>query len=290
MKPARWVITAIAAAGAAGAVYVFQPVRGTVPTAPATQTAPVERAAGSFITALSDLDRAAPATRMQRDPFATAIPQPTTAPARVAIAPTRPAMPAFPYKYAGTLKKTNGVTEAFLLRGAELVPIKAGELLDGTWRIEALTEERIEVTYVPVGERVSMLLANLVGEGGIAVGQSAVATPAVAYTGPTGVEPSPLPPRANVAAGSGTGGGFAVVPSTSAPAVAAPRATPNASAAAAPAVTGAPAATSIALGTPTPASATPLGSEPPMQGSMPLGAPPSGSFPKGNTPTGKLGL
>jgi hypothetical protein len=286
MNSARWVIAAIAAAGAAGAAYVFQPVRGTVPISPATQTAQVERAGSSFVTALSDLDRAAPVTRMH-DPFATGVPR-TTAPSPVAIAPPRPAPPAFPYKYAGTLKNTNGVTEAFLLRGAHLVPIKAGALLDGTWRIEALTEDRIEVTFVPLGERVSLALANLVGEGGISVGESTITTPAVAYAGATGVEPAASTPRANLPTNSGMAGGFAAMPS--APAVAAPRAAPNASAATATAVSSAPAATSVALGSPTPVSATQLGSEPPTQGSMPLGAAPSGSFPKGDTPTGKLGL
>lgn len=283
MKAHRWAVATIAAAGVAGAAYVFQPDRSTVPASGAIHSAaPADRTASSFAPALSELDRAPLAKGRHRDPFMTALPRPGPAPAPVAVAPTRPAAPAFPYKYAGTLKHVNGVTEAFLLRGADLVAIKAGELLDGTWRIEALTEDRLEVTFVPAGERLSMLLANLVGDAGIPVAQSTITAPVTAYAGPTGVEPSPPAARAGGAmVSSSTAGGFAVTPA------AGQRVTANASAAPTAAASG---ATSIALGSQAPVSATPLGSEAPAQGSMPLGPPPSGSFPKGVTPTGKLGL
>ena len=135
------------------------------------------RMTGAFVETLSELDHAPLARGGHRDPFMTALQRPEPAATRLAVAPTRPALPAFPYRYAGTLKKADGVTEAFLLRGADLVPIKAGVLLDGTWLIEALTEDRIEVTFVPAGERLSMLLASLVAEPGIPVAQPTITTP-----------------------------------------------------------------------------------------------------------------
>lgn len=290
MKAARWtLVIVVGAAGAVASAYVFQPGGTTAPVPPAVQAVPeAKRTTGAFVGALSELDRAPLSSRMHQDPFMLGLPQPRPSPAPVASAPTRPAPPAFPYKYAGTLKNTNGVTEAFLLRGADLVPIKAGQLLDGTWRIEALTEDRIEVTFVPAGERLSMALANLVGEAGIPAAQAAMTTSAAAYAAPNSVEPSPLPARGGATANSSLAGGFAVTPAAVA-AVSAPRATASASTAAA-STAAASGATSIGLGLPTPMSATPLGSEPPAQGSMPLGPAPSGSFPKGTTPTGKLGL
>ena len=289
MKAYRWAIATIAAAGAAGAAYVFQPDRATVPASGALHDAvPAVHTASSFAQALSELDRAPLSSRMQQDPFMTGLPRPDAAPAPVAAAPTRPAPPAFPYKYAGTLRHVNGTRESFLLRGADLVPIRTGEVLDGTWRIEALTEDRLEVTFVPAGERLSMLLANLVGDAGIPVAQSTITTPVAGYAAPTGVEPLPLAARGGATTSSNIAGGVAVTPAAG-PAVAGPRVMANSSTAASP-TAAASGATSIALGSQAPVSATPLGSEAPAQGSMPLGAAPTGSFPQGVTPTGKLGL
>ena len=281
-----------AAVGAAGFAYVWQSDRTTAAAAAAVQNLPdIERAAGSSLEALGKLDRSALSSRMQRDPFMTDLSRPKPATTLVATPPARPALPAFPYKYAGTLKN-NGVTEAFLLRGADLVPIKAGEVLDGTWRIESHTADRLEVTFVPAGERVSLLLASLVTEPGIPAAASTPMTSVAAYgetsAGPTTVGPSPLVARGDGMPNSSIVGGIAATPAAG-PVVTAPRAMANPSTAAASTAAGS-GATSIALGSPTPMSATPLGSEAPAQGSMPLGAAPSGSFPKGVTPTGKLGL
>ncbi len=294
MKPAHWaLVSVVATAGAAGSAYVFQPGSTAAPVPVAVHdVTEAKRTTGAFVEALSGLDRAALSRGAHSDPFMTSQPRLAPASAPAAVAPARPALPAFPYKYAGTLKKTNGVTEAFLLRGADLVQIKAGDLLDGTWRIEALTADRLEVTFVPAGERMAMALTSLVGEPGMPAVASTRTTPDAAYgqvAGPAVVESSPSPARANVVAGSSISGGFAAVPGTPAPVVVGPRVATNASAAAA-SSTAASAATSIALGSPMPLSATPLGSEPSAQGTMPLGSAPNGTFPRGETPTGKLGL
>src|SRR5258708_5537630 len=146
MKAAHWALVGtVAAAGAAASAYVFQPASTTTPVARAVQHAEAKRTTRAFVETLSELDRAPPSSRMHQNPFMTGLPRPQTTAAPVAIALARPAPPAFPYKYGGTLKKSNGVTETFLLRGADLIAIRAGELLDGTWRIEALTQDRIEV-------------------------------------------------------------------------------------------------------------------------------------------------
>lgn len=289
MKAARLLIVVIAGAGAAGTAYVFQAERGSAAVSPAIQNPPpAARSASSFIASLSELERSALGARMKGDPFATPIQRPAAAPAPAATAPSRPPLPAFPYKYAGTLKNANGVMEAFLLRDAELIPIKAGELLDGTWRIDALTQDRLEVTFVPAGERVSMALANLSGQVGAPVGQSGVAAYSQGAAVVAGVTPAPLTPRASSMASAALSGGFAVSPGAPAAAAGAPRLTANPSSSASPVA--ASGTTSTALGSQPPVTAARLGSEPPAQGSMPLGPAPSGSFPMGPTPSGKLGL
>jgi hypothetical protein len=292
MKAARWLLVTTAAIGAAGSAYVWQSDRTTAAAPAAVQNLPqVERAAGSSLEALGKLDRSPLSSRMQQDPFMTDLSRPKPATTLVAIAPARPALPAFPYKYAGTLKN-NGVTEAFLLRGADLVPIKAGEVLDGAWRIESLTGDRLEVTFVPAGERVALLLASLVAEPGIPAAGSTPITSVAAYgetsAGPTTAGPSPLVARGDGMPYSSISGGAAVTPAAG-PASAGSRAMASASSAAASTSTPSRAA-SVALGSEAPVRTTRLGSEAPAQGSMPLGSAPGGSFPKGGTPTGQLGL
>ena len=283
-KASRWAILAIAGAGAAASAYVVE--SGHLGSTPAPM------AAARMATDSADAGRTSFAVarvpipeRMSAHPFGGWVARPEPLPTAVA-APAPAAPPAFPYKYAGTLTNGNGVTEAFLLRGAELVPIKVGELLDAAWRIDALTADRIEVTFVPASERMSLLLASLVAEPGNVAAQSASA-PSVARYGQPNAAPAvtdspPGPTRPGLIGGVAAGRAAAAAPRVGADASTA--ASAAASSAAASGATGA------ALGLQTPATGTRLGTEPPTQGSMPVGAPPGGSFPKGEAPTGKLGL
>jgi len=286
MKASRWAMLAIAGAGAAASAYVVDSDRPSVTPASSVAPARAERPAAS-VHALADLERAPLSARMGADPFGNWIARPQAAPAAVEASPPPPP-PAFPYKYAGTVRHANGVTEAFLVRGGELVPIKAGALLDGGWRIEALTDERIEVTFVPASERRSLLLASLAEEPKSAAPESARMAPAASYeqanAGPGVAEAAAAPSRAAPIPGVIAGGRAVAAAATPAASQAAPSvaaAVPGASASG---------ATSTPLGAPTAPTGTPLGTEAPAQGSMPLGAAPSGSFPKGVPPTGKLGL
>jgi hypothetical protein len=287
MKASRWAMLAIAGAGAAASAYVVDSDRPKVTPASSAAPARAEQASAS-VHGLANVERAPLSARMGADPFGNWIARPQAAPAAVEALPPPPP-PAFPYKYAGTVRHANGVTEAFLVRGGELVPIKAGALLDGGWRIEALTDERIEVTFVPASERRSLLLASLAEEPkSAAAPESARMAPAASYeqanAGPGVAEAAAAPSRAAPIPGVIAGGRAVAAAATPAASQAAPSiaaAVPGASASG---------ATSTPLGAPTAPTGTPLGTEPPAQGSMPLGAAPSGPFPKGVTPTGKLGL
>jgi len=290
VKASRWAILAIAGAGAAASAYVVESDRGGAKSAsPVAASTMVAEAKGSM--GLTGITRASIPDRMQAHPFGSWVARPEPLATAVA-APAPSASPAFPYKYAGTLTSGNGVTEAFLLRGTELVPIRVGEILDAAWRIDALTADRIEVTFVPASERMSLLLASLVAEPGNVAAQSA-STPSVARyerpnAAPAVMDSPPGPTRSGTVAGLTVGGRAAVASGAVAGSAAAPRVGADASAAASSAA--ASGATGAALGSQTPATGTRLGTEPPTQGSMPVGAPPGGSFPKGEAPTGKLGL
>jgi hypothetical protein len=296
MKASRWAVLAIAGAGAAGSAYVLESDRGAVAQPSPAASAPAQPTPAR--SAFADLERASISSRMSANPFGSPAVRREPPRAPVVVAPPPPPPPAFPYKYAGTVKHANGASEAFLMRGGELLSIKPGELLEGQWRIEALTAARIEVTYVPAGERRSLLLADLVTDPAPSTPSSAQTNSVATYEQPaagrsiaqSGAAPS-LPGSFAGGIAGGRAGVAAAAPSglgaPAAPRVVADASAPSASAVAAPAASG---ASSTPLGAPTPTTSARLGSDAPTQGSMPLGAAPSGSFPRGPTPTGKLGL
>jgi hypothetical protein len=96
---------------------------------------------------------------VRRDLFAGPPPAVRHAPAVV----PKPEAPAFPYRYAGRFEERGGAPRMFLQKGNELVAIEQGEMLDGAWRIDAVSAERIDVTFVPGEQQLSMTLASLAG-------------------------------------------------------------------------------------------------------------------------------
>lgn len=81
-------------------------------------------------------------------PAPKALPPPPAAPV------PKPSAPAFPYQYFGRMVDVNGKTVTYLTRSDTLIPIQAGQLLDNTYRIDAVTETQIVVTYVPMEEKI----------------------------------------------------------------------------------------------------------------------------------------
>lgn len=72
------------------------------------------------------------------------------APKITAVAPQTPSAPPMPYRYAGKLVR-NGLLQVFLSKGDTAIPITAGEVIDGVYRIEAIGEDRITIIYLPLG-------------------------------------------------------------------------------------------------------------------------------------------
>ena len=71
------------------------------------------------------------------------------APAAPAPAPTAPPLP---YKYLGQLRE-QGRTVVFLARDDAPVMAKAGEVIDGSYRVERISESEVEFTYLPLATR-----------------------------------------------------------------------------------------------------------------------------------------
>ena len=309
MKASRWITLGAVAVG----VAVVAPQLWTpAATAPAVAPRPVEPARAEPATDYGRLLRrdsfGEPTGRAMfgstSEPPRAARPKPVVAAAPEAPAPAT--VPQFPYRWAGRVELGRALHRAYFMRAnGDLVSVLPGEVIDGVWRIDRLTGEQVEVTYLPLAKSFPLALAQLSAD------RDGAATPSaqpVAQIAPGAEQRSlferrPLAPEATSAAGgparpnpTGMFGSAAIAPAA-AGAAAAPAAASRGSSG--------PAVSSAAA----PAAAGRLGSEVPTSGSMPAGPNADrsgltvadanargiagGAMPTGRlgeaTPTGKLG-
>lgn len=82
---------------------------------------------------------------------------PAPPPPPAAPAPQRPVAPPFPYKWIGRLD--DGQAAQALLSGPQRsFGARAGEVLDGRWRIERIAASHLELTWLPTGDPVAVEL------------------------------------------------------------------------------------------------------------------------------------
>ena len=88
-------------------------------------------------------------------------PPPPPAPkASAPIVAAAPVAPPNPYRFAG--KVVRGGEEVVLVSKGELVfPVKAGDTVDGTYKVESVGSEAIEFTYLPLGTRDRIAVASV---------------------------------------------------------------------------------------------------------------------------------
>jgi len=84
------------------------------------------------------------------DPFAPRQWAPET-PA-VSAPPAPPAPPPMPYRYAGKVL-VDGAEQVLLARGDVVVAVRAGETLEGGYRVESIDAEWISLQYLPLRMR-----------------------------------------------------------------------------------------------------------------------------------------
>ena len=107
---------------------------------------------------LSKLERSAAQGAPQNDPFARRSFAPPVQ--QVASAePAKPLAPPLPFRYMGRLIE-NGKTEVFVLRGDDIISIAPGQKIDADYRVDAVTETAIRMTYLPLKTRQSLELAQ----------------------------------------------------------------------------------------------------------------------------------
>src|SRR6266446_8314485 len=159
---AGWAVIGVGAV--ATAVYLSVPEQRNVPEAVASSSAqatPLVLAppTDSLADLLANARRAPLPRKVAGDPFAGHASAPA-AQVQAAPIPAKPLAPPFPFKYSGWFQEGRGPAKVYLSRGDAVFPIKAGDVLEG-FRIDAVQDERIDVTYLASGEQSSLPLASL---------------------------------------------------------------------------------------------------------------------------------
>lgn len=106
---------------------------------------------------LSKLERPA-AQAPHNDPFARASFAPP-APQVAAAEPPKPVAPPLPFRYMGRLTE-NGKTEVFVMRGEDIISVAAGRNIDAQYRVDAVSENTIRITYLPLKTRQTLEIAQ----------------------------------------------------------------------------------------------------------------------------------
>ncbi|MFN7836052.1 MAG: hypothetical protein ACK5NY_09755 [Burkholderiaceae bacterium] len=87
-------------------------------------------------------------------------PPPPAAPERVA--PPKPAAPPLPYRLVGRFKNSAGEDKWYVIQGNQLEAVETGKILNATYKVEAIGQREIVLTYLPLHER--QIIALPVGE------------------------------------------------------------------------------------------------------------------------------
>lgn len=70
-----------------------------------------------------------------------------------------PTPPPFPYVYLGGLSDDSGRT-AFFTRGDRVLPVRAGETVDGAFRVDHLDQTSMSLTYLPMNKPLQVALGG----------------------------------------------------------------------------------------------------------------------------------
>lgn len=67
--------------------------------------------------------------------------------------------PTFPFQYVGK-KLEESIWEVYLSRGDQSFLVREGGTLEGTYRIDSITAQRLTVTYLPLGQSQSLSIGE----------------------------------------------------------------------------------------------------------------------------------
>ena len=132
--------------------------------------------------------------RSRGELFGTPPPPPQPKAPAAAEAPPPPVAPPVPYRFAGRVLR-GGEEEVLVSKGEFVFPIKAGDTLDGMYKVKAIRNNRIELVYLPLGS-----------EDRIAISSALEVDPEPTPTRVASAPPAPAVPAAPAAALSAAAG------------------------------------------------------------------------------------
>lgn len=276
----------LAALAAGVAVDVLRDEGAGPPERHASPAAPAARSAAGRHDLVGSPKRERLAGELIGDPFAgrEAVRQAAAAPA----APPAVAPP-FPYRYAGQFRIDDGGWRVYLLKGTELVAIKVGDMLEGSFKVMAIGTEELEVLHVPSAETLVISYADLGTGSSLAQGAGTPQVlPGAAGSSSAGSHAARQAPEAGSPVGTGSQsaaivGGAALAGARPALGTAATAGT-SASVRTGAVPTG-------QLGTAGPSAGAPrLGVAPAASSSMPMSPAPAGVMQTLPAPSGRLGM
>src|SRR5438309_3209147 len=179
-RPPRIAVLIALLAAAAGwvAIDLRGPAAPTSAKAPASgasqgpgdSVAPASQATQPGIPARSVLGRIA------ADPFSAQSWLPRRKPA-VVSAPPDPVTPPLPYRFAGQFHRESGI-EVYVARGEEIYPVKAGDTLDGQYKVDSVSATEVSFIYLPSGARQTVQFSALKEQELTAQGRTPASPPA----------------------------------------------------------------------------------------------------------------
>lgn len=76
-------------------------------------------------------------------------PKPPPAPVGPPLPPPRPQAPPFPYQWIGRLDDGAGPPQALLAGALRTIAARAGDTIDGSWRIDKVDAAAVQLTWLP---------------------------------------------------------------------------------------------------------------------------------------------
>jgi hypothetical protein len=99
-----------------------------------------------------------------------------------------PVAPPLPFQFVGKLVY-DGQLSVLLATGDSVIPVKEGETLDGTYRIESFTDREITLVYLPLAQKQVLPLVTSRGAESQPAAVAAIATSLTASASSGGAEP-----------------------------------------------------------------------------------------------------
>jgi hypothetical protein len=75
------------------------------------------------------------------------------------LPPPKPTAPPFPYTYMGSMQEA-GARTAFFNQGDRALAVKVGDVVDGRFRVDRMTDQQMQLTYLPLNEGMTVALGG----------------------------------------------------------------------------------------------------------------------------------